>query len=56
MLRCFYNKLSPLAEGGSKKAPNNGDDDKGDSFPNVHNCYMIFGGDTTNLSLRQHKQ
>jgi hypothetical protein len=34
----------------------NGDDDKGDDFPDVHNCYMIIGGDTINLSSRQCKQ
>jgi hypothetical protein len=32
MLWRFYNKLDPSAK-----------DDKGDEFPNVHNCYMIFG-------------
>jgi hypothetical protein len=44
-----------LAEGGSKKAPDNGDNDKGDGFPDVHNCYIIFGVDTVNLSSRQCK-
>jgi hypothetical protein len=56
MLRRFYNKPDPSAEGGSKKAPDNRDDDKGDGFPDVHTCYMIFRGDTINLSSRQHKQ
>jgi hypothetical protein len=56
MLRCFYNKPGPSAEGGSKKALDNRDDDKGDGFPNVHNCYMIFGRDTVNHSSRQRKQ
>jgi hypothetical protein len=42
MLRRFYNKPDPSAEGGNKKAPYDGDDDnKGDDFPDVHNCYMI---------------
>jgi hypothetical protein len=56
MLQCFYNKPDPSAEGGSKKAPGNGDDNKGDGFPDVHNCYMIFRGNTVNLSSRQRKQ
>jgi hypothetical protein len=47
----------PLGRRGNKKAPDTRDnDDKGDSFPNVHNCYMIFGGDTVNMSPRQRKQ
>jgi hypothetical protein len=44
MLRCFYNKPGPSAEGGNKKALDNREDDKGDGFPDVHNCYMIFWG------------
>lgn len=56
MLRRFYNKPDPSTEGGNKKAPSDGEDDKGDGFPDMHNCYMFFGGDTVNLSLRQRKQ
>jgi hypothetical protein len=57
MLRCFYNKPDPSAEGGNKKTPDaRYDDDKGDDFPDVHNCYMTFGGDTVNVSSRQRKQ
>jgi hypothetical protein len=55
MLWRFYNKPSPKAEGGNKKAPSNREEDKGDDFPDVHNCYMIFGGDVINLSSRQQK-
>lgn len=43
MLRRFYNKPDPSAEGGNKKAPGDGDD-KGDGFPDIHNWYMIFVG------------
>jgi hypothetical protein len=46
MLRRFYNKSGPSVGGESKKAPDSGDDDKGDGFPNVDNCYMIFKGGT----------
>jgi hypothetical protein len=50
-------QAQPSAEGGNKKAPDGGDDnDKGDDFPDVHNRYMIFGGDTVNMSSRQRKQ
>jgi hypothetical protein len=55
MLRRFYNKPSPSAKGGNKKVPDGGDDNKDDGFPDVHNCYMIFEGDTVNLSSRQRK-
>jgi hypothetical protein len=56
MLQRFYNKLGPSTEGGNKKAPDDGEDNKGDGFPDVHNCYMIFGGEAANLSSRQRKQ
>ena len=56
MLRRFYNKPDPSTEGGNKKAPSDGEDDKGDIFPNVHNCYMIFGSDAVNLSSKQRKK
>jgi hypothetical protein len=58
MLRRFYNKPGPSTEGGNRKAPDAGDDDddKGDGFPSVHNYYMIFWGDTINMSSRQRKQ
>jgi hypothetical protein len=56
MLRRFYNKPGLSVEGGNKKAPDGGDDDKGGGFSDVRNCYMIFRGDTVNLSSRQRKQ
>jgi hypothetical protein len=56
MLRCLYNKPDPLAEGSNKKAPDNADGDKGDGSPDVHICYMIFGGDTIKLSSTRRKQ
>jgi hypothetical protein len=57
MLRRFYNKPDPSAKGENRKAVDAGDhDDKGDYFPDMHNCYMFFGGDTVNMSSRQCKQ
>jgi hypothetical protein len=56
MLRRFYNKPDPMAEGGNKKAPSDGEDDKGNGFLDVHNCYMILRSDAVNLSSRQLKQ
>jgi hypothetical protein len=49
-------QAQPLNGRGNKKVPDCGDnDDKGDGFPDVHNCYIIFGGDTVNMSSRQRK-
>jgi hypothetical protein len=56
MLRCFYNKPSPSSEEGKKKGPGDGDNDKGEEFPDVHIYYMIFRGPSVNLSIRQRKQ
>jgi hypothetical protein len=56
MLWLFYSKPDPLAEEGSKKGPRDGEDDKGEGFLDMHNCYLIFGGPTINLSSRQQKQ
>ena len=57
MLRRFYKNPDPSVEGGNKKVPDGGDnDDKGEGSSDVHNCYMIFEGDTVNMSSRQCKQ
>jgi hypothetical protein len=56
MLRCFYNRPDPSIEDGKKKGASDMEDDQGEEFPDVHNCYMIFGGQTVNLSTRQRKQ
>jgi len=33
-----------------------GDDKDDDGFPAVHDCYMIYGGPSTQLTARQHKR
>jgi hypothetical protein len=50
LLRRFYNNLGPLTKEVKKKGPSDGDDDKGEEFPNIHNCYMIFWGPSVNFS------
>jgi hypothetical protein len=55
MLRRFYNRPSPSTEDGRKKRSGNKEDDHSKEFPDVRNCYMIFGGHTVNLSSRQQK-
>jgi hypothetical protein len=56
MLRRFYNKPGPSMDDGMKKGSGDKEDDQGEEFPDVHNCYIIFGGQTVNLSTRQWKQ
>lgn len=52
MLWCFYNKLGPSMDDGKKKGSGDKEDDQCEEFPDIHNCYMIFGGQTVNLSTR----
>jgi hypothetical protein len=55
MLRCYFNKAGPSAEGGKEQGNNKGGD-KEEEFPEVHNCFMIYGGQVVNASARHHKQ
>jgi hypothetical protein len=56
MLRRYFNKARPSAEGakdqGNNKKGGNGEEE----FPEVHNCFMIYGGQVTNASARHRKQ
>jgi hypothetical protein len=56
MIWCFYNKPSPSNNDGKNKGPNDKEDDHDEQFLDVHNRYMIFDGQTVNLSTRQRKQ
>jgi hypothetical protein len=31
-------------------------DDKDEGFPEIHDCFMIYGGPSTRLSMQQHKR
>jgi hypothetical protein len=55
MLRCYFHKAGPPAEGG--RAHNNGkkEDHKAEEFPEVHDCFMIYGGQVVNASARHRK-
>jgi hypothetical protein len=44
MLHRFYNKLDPSMDEGKKKGLGDKEDDQGEEFLDVHNCYMIFSG------------
>jgi hypothetical protein len=55
MLQRYFHKAGPPAEGG--RAHNNDKEDhKAEEFPEVHNCFMIYGGQVANTSARHRKQ
>jgi hypothetical protein len=56
MLRRYFNKAGPSAEGGKDQGNNNKGGNKEEKFPEVHNCFMIYGGQVANASARHRKQ
>jgi hypothetical protein len=56
MLRRYFNKAGPSAEGGKDQGNNNKGGDKEEEFPEVHNCFMIYGAQVANTSARCRKQ
>jgi hypothetical protein len=55
MLRRHFHKAGPPAKGG--RAHNNDKEDhKAEAFPEVHDCFMIYGGQVANASARHRKQ
>jgi hypothetical protein len=56
MLRRYFNKAGPWAEGGKDQGNNKKGGDKEEEFPEVHNCFMIYGGQVANTSARHRKQ
>jgi hypothetical protein len=56
MLRRYFNKAGPSAEGGKDQGNNKKGGDKEEEFLEVHNCFMIYGGQVANASARHHKQ
>jgi hypothetical protein len=44
MLRRYFNKDGPSAEGGKDQGNNKKGGDKEEEFLEVHNCFMIYGG------------
>jgi hypothetical protein len=56
MLRRYFNKTGPLAEGGKDQGNNKKGGDKEEEFPEVHNCFMIYGGQMANASARHRKK
>jgi hypothetical protein len=56
MLRRYFNKARPSAEGGKDQGNNKKGGDKEEEYPDVHNCFMIYGGQVANASARHRKQ
>jgi hypothetical protein len=44
MLRRYFNKAGPSAEDGKDQGNNKKGGDKEEEFPEIHNCFMIYGG------------
>jgi hypothetical protein len=56
MLRRYFNKVGPSIEGGKDQGNNKKGGDKEEEFPEVHNCFMIYGGQVVDASARHRKQ
>jgi hypothetical protein len=56
MLRRYFHKAGPPAEGSKGHDNNKKEGDKEEEFPEVHNCFMIYDGQATNASARHRKQ
>ena len=54
MLRRYFHKVGPPAEGGRGHDKKEGN--KAEEFPEVHDCFMIYGGQAANASARHRKQ
>jgi len=57
MLKRHFDSLG-FKKDDQKKENNSdkGDDKEDEGFPAVHNCYMIYGGPSTQLTTRQRKR
>jgi hypothetical protein len=56
MLRRHFHKAGPPAEGGRAHNNDKKEDHKAEGFPEVHDCFMIYGGPVANASARHRKQ
>jgi hypothetical protein len=56
MLQRHFHKAGPPAEGGRAHNNNKKEDHKAEEFPEVHDCFMIYGGPVANASTRHRKQ
>jgi hypothetical protein len=56
MLRRHFHKAGPPAEGGRAHNDDKKEDHKAGEFPEVHDCFMIYGGQVANASARHRRQ
>jgi hypothetical protein len=56
MLRRYFHKARPPAEGGRAHNNDKKEDHKAEEFLEVHDCFMIYGGQVANASARHRKQ
>jgi hypothetical protein len=56
MLRRHFHKAGPPAKGGRAHNNDKKEDHEVEEFPEVRDCFMIYGGPVANASARHHKQ
>jgi hypothetical protein len=56
MLWRYFHKAGPLMEDGKSQGNNKKEGDKEEEFPEIHNCFMIYGGQAANALARHRKQ
>jgi hypothetical protein len=52
MLRRYFHRVGPPAEGGKGYDNDKKEGNKAEEFPEVHDCFMIYGGQVANASAR----
>jgi hypothetical protein len=56
MLRRYFHKAGPPTEGDKGQDNDKKEGDMAEEFPEVHGCFMIYGGRVANASARHRKQ
>ena len=56
MLRCYFHKAGFPVGYGKGQDNNKKEGDKAEEFPEVHGCFMIYGGRVANASARHCKR
>jgi hypothetical protein len=56
MLRRYFHKARPPTEGGKAHDNDKKEGHKVEEFPEVHDCFMIYGKQVANTSARHHKE
>jgi hypothetical protein len=56
MLRRYFHKAGPPVEGDIAHDNDKKEGHKAEEFPEVHDCFMIYGGQVANASARHRKQ